>query len=134
MKRKQNLLAVIIGIISLGFMGCLNEPDDTYTVEMGTISNATYEKAQATIKTWSEPNYAKIGVLKNYLLENTLSDHDTLRAVPEDEIRDFLQARGFTYYQASAELSAMEQIGNDIVFFNSTKGDNYKVWMYFSKY
>lgn len=136
MKRK------IIGIVCLvtvlfAFIGCSNpaSSDDstTYKVEVGVISNSTYNTALSKISYWSEVSYSNIASLRLYLYNNTISDHGIQTNVSISEIKDFLLSKGMSNYEAKSEIEVLKTIGNDIVFCEHATDSNKKVWMYATK-
>ena len=138
MKRKLLGLLTVICIISLSFTGCSNSSssDDDYTtykVEVGVVSNSTYNTALSKISYWSEVNYSNIASLRLYLYNNTISDHEVQTGVTIDEIKDFLLSKGMSNYEANTEIETLKTIGNDIVFGEHATDSTKKVWMYATK-
>lgn len=134
MKKKLLVLFTIIGIVSLSFTSCSNSASEndytTYKVETGVISNSTYNSAMDEISYWSEVNYNSIASLRLYLYNNTLSNHEIHNGITIDEIKEFLLSHGLSNHEVSTEISGLKQLGNDIVFFETTLGNDKKIWMY----
>lgn len=134
MKKKLLVLFTIIGIVSLSFTSCSNSASENdytiYKVETGVISNSTYNSAMDEISYWSEVNYNSIASLRLYLYNNTLSNHEIHNGITIDEIKEFLLSHGLSNHEVSTEISGLKQLGNDIVFFETTLGNDKKIWMY----
>lgn len=136
MKRK------IVGVVYLvtvlfAFIGCSNptSSDDytTYKVEVGVISNSTYNTAMNKISAIYEPSYSAVSSIRTYLMNNRISDHAIQMDVTLDEVREFYLSKGFSSYEVKNEIEFLESIGNDIAFFEHATDSNKKVWMYVTK-
>ena len=136
MKKKFIGLVSIVGIL-ICFASCSNpaasEDNTTYKIEVGVVSNSTYNTALSKITYWSEVSYSNIASLRLYLYNNTISDHEVQTGVTIDEIRDFLLSKGMSNYEANTEIETLKTIGNDIVFGEHATDSTKKVWMYATK-
>lgn len=136
MKKKLFGLISIVGILI--FFGSCSNPsssDDftTYKVEVGVVSNSTYNTALREISYWSKATYSNIASLRLYLYNNTISDHEVQTGVTIDEIKDFLLSKGMSNYEANTEIEMLKTIGNDILFGEHATDSTKKVWMYVTK-
>ena len=136
MKRKLFVLLAIAGIC-FGIMSCSNpsSSDDytTYKVEVGVISQSTYNTALSKISYWGEVSYSNIASLRLYLYNNTISDHEVQTNVSLSEIKDFLLSKGMSNYEAESEINVLKTVGNDIVFGEHATDSSKKVWIYATK-
>ena len=70
MKKKFIGLVSIVGIL-ICFASCSNpassEDNTTYKIEVGVVSNSTYNTALSKITYWSEVSYSNIASLRLYL-------------------------------------------------------------------
>ena len=118
MKRKLFVLLAIAGIC-FEIMSCSNpsSSDDytTYKVEVGVISQSTYNTALSKISYWGEVSYSNIASLRLYLYNNTISDHEVQTNV------------------SLSEINVLKTVGNDIVFGGHATDSSKKVWMYATK-
>ena len=124
--------------LALNFTSCSNDSsssEGTYRIEMGVVSNSTYETAFSMAQSYgANITHSNIKSIRDYLYQNTTSNYDnSTRGVSIDEIRNFLIQKGFTTVQANAEIAAMETLGNDIAFFEYAYSSSSKVWMYAEK-
>ena len=111
MKRKLFVLLAIAGIC-FGIMSCSNpsSSDDytTYKVEVGVISQSTYNTALSKISYWGEVSYSNIASLRLYLYNNTISDHEVQTNVSLSEIKDFLLSKGMSNYEVESEINVLK--------------------------
>lgn len=136
MKKKLFGLISIVGILI--FLGSCSNPsssDDftTYKVEFGVITNSTYTTAMNRISNWTELSYSNIASLRNYLYNNTISDHAIETGITINEIKEFMLSKGFSNYETENEIRLIKEIGNDIAFFETVYGNDKKAWMYVTK-
>lgn len=136
MKIKLGTMFTIL-VICFGMISCSNPSSSgdytTYKVEVGVISNSTYNTATNRISSWTELTYANISSLRLYLYNNTISDHAIETGVRKSEIKEFMLSRGFSNYEVDLEMELLKQIGNDIAFFEHATDSTKKVWMYVTK-
>ena len=124
--------------LALNFTSCSNDSsssEDTYRIEMGVVSNLTYETAFYMAQSYgANITHSNIKSIRDYLYQNTTSNYDnSTRGVSIDEIRNFLIQKGFTTVEANAEIAATETLGNDIFFFEYAYSSSSKVWIYAEK-
>ena len=136
MKKKLFGLISIVGILI--FLGSCSNPsssDDftTYKVEFGVITNSTYTTAMNRISNWTELSYSNIASLRNYLYNNTISDHAIETGITINEIKEFMLSKGLSNYETENEIRLIKEIGNDIAFFETVYGNDKKAWMYVTK-
>lgn len=133
---KRRLLFLVLLTISICLIGCsnsLSEEPTTYKIEIGVISNSTYNDAMTRISNWSEASYSNIASLRLYLYNNTISDHEVQTGVSIGEIREFLLSRGMSNYETNSEIELLKTVGNDIVFAEQATDSTKKVWIYATK-
>ena len=137
---KRKIISVFtIFVVLICFLGCSNlsssstEDNTTYKVEVGVITNSTYTTAMNRISNWTELSYSNIASLRNYLYNNTISDHAIETGITINEIKEFMLSKGFSNYETENEIKLIKEIGNDIAFFETVYGNDKKAWMYVTK-
>ena len=137
---KRKIISVFtIFIVLICFLGCSNpsssstEDNTTYKIEVGVITNSTYTTATNRISNWTELSYSNIASLRNYLYNNTISDHAIETGITINEIKEFMLSKGFSNYETENEIRLIKEIGNDIAFFETVYGNDKKAWMYVTK-
>lgn len=137
---KRKIISVFtIFIVLICFLGCSNpsssstEDNTTYKIEVGVITNSTYTTATNRISNWTELSYSNIASLRNYLYNNTISDHAIETGITINEIKEFMLSKGFSNYETENEIKLIKEIGNDITFFETVYGNDKKAWMYVTK-
>lgn len=138
MKRKIILVFTIFVVLNL-FLGCSNpsslstssiSKEKTYKVESGVITYSTYRTACNRASNWTEPNYSKIASIRNYCMNNTISDHTVETGVTINEIKEFLLSHGFSKLETENAIKFIKENGNDIAFFEYRYGNDKVVWIY----
>lgn len=134
--KKRGIIFTAVFMAAALFISCsdASEDDGLYSVEIGTVTNATYEQSLSMIESYgSSINRSSIKEVRKYLYENTVSDYSGGIKAEESEITSLLRQKGFSASAAENEINALNSIGNDILFFESAKSSNHKVWMYVEK-
>jgi len=101
-----------------------------YKIEIGTISKDTYNTAMDRIQNLTDIDYTEINSIRNYLYQNTLSNHEIKNGVSSIDLEEFMKSKGYSNYQASTEMKFLEKCGNDILFFEHATDANKRIWMY----
>ena len=107
--------------------------EEIYKVELGVIALETFNTAMNRINNITDVNYNEISSIRNYLYQNTLSDHEIQNGVLSIDIEEFMKSRGFSNYETSTEMKFLERNGNDIVFFEHATDADKRIWMYITK-
>ena len=79
--------------LALNFTSCSSDSsssEDTYRIEMGVVSNLTYETAFYMAQSYgANITHSNIKSIRDYLYQNTTSNYDnSTRGVSIDEIRN----------------------------------------------
>lgn len=128
-------------IVLICFFSCSNTSSistedygvQLYKVEMGVITNSTYRTACSRIQNWTEITYSKIASIRNYLYDNTISDHAIETGVTINEIKEFMISHSFSNYETENEIKFIKENRNDIVFLEYRYGNDKKVWVYITE-
>ncbi len=139
MRIPMKKLCSLLFIISLCFFflaGCddtASSSEEFYRMEIGAVTKETYETAMDKLKNITIASYDAVNDIRNYLYENTLSDHQTYTGVPSGDIKELMSSRGFSSNQISVEMNFLQTNGNDILFFEHGLDPDKRVWMYITK-
>ncbi|QTQ13376.1 hypothetical protein HRQ91_02300 [Treponema parvum] len=137
MKKRKVVVLFAIIISLVGFISCSDpsssEDNTIYKVEVGAVSNSTYNTAINKISNWSEVNYMNIASLRLYLFNNTISDYGSQTGITLSEIREFLLSHGFSNYKTNIQIENLKTVGNNIIFFYHAYDSNKTIWMYITK-
>lgn len=129
-------LFFIIALFLCVLTGCddsASSSEEIYKVEIGAVSKDTYNTAMNRIQNLTEVNYNEIYSIRNYLYQNTLSNHEIKNGVSSIDIEELMKSRGYSNYETSTEMKFLERNGNDIIFFEHATDANKRVWMYITK-
>ena len=129
-------LSFIIALLLCILTGCddsASSSEEIYKVEIGAVSKDTYNTAMNRIQNLTEVNYNEIYSIRNYLYQNTLSNHEIKNGVSSIDIEELMKSRGYSNYETSTEMKFLERNGNDIIFFEHATDANKRVWMYITK-
>ena len=133
----KKIMYVFILVLLFSLVGCSHtaEPEPTYKIEMGVVSDSTYRTAYNMASSYGKNiNHSNIKTIRDFLFQNTISNYDnSTKGVKTDEIRDFLMQRGYNEVQANSEIAVLETLGNDIMFFEYVYSKTDKVWIYAEK-
>ena len=141
MKKIISVFASLLVLIC--FFSCSNpssiQTEDTsyrvqlYKVESGVITKSTYNTAWNKISKWTNLSYSNCASLRKYLLDNTISDYTNVNDVTINEIKRELKSHGMSNREVEDEIKVIEEIGNEIIFFNIIYGDDKKGWVYITE-
>ena len=133
----KKVMYVFFLVLLFSLVGCSHttEPEPTYKIEMGVVSDSTYRTAYNMASSYGKNiNHSNIKTIRDFLFQNTISNYDnSTKGVKTDEIRDFLMQRGYNEVQANSEIAVLETLGNDIMFFEYAYSKTDKVWIYAEK-
>ena len=129
-------LFFIIALLLCILTGCddsASSSEEIYKVEIGAVSKDTYNTAMNRIQNLTEVNYNEIYSIRNYLYQNTLSNHEIKNGVSSIDIEELMKSRGYSNYETSTEMKFLERNGNDIIFFEHATDADKRIWMYITK-
>ena len=129
-------LFFIIALFLCVLTGCddsASSSEEIYKVEIGVIAKETFNTAMNRINNLTDVNYNEISSIRNYLYQNTLSNHEIKNGVSSIDIEEFLKSKGYSNYETSTEMKFLERNGNDIVFFEHATDADKRIWMYITK-
>jgi hypothetical protein len=82
------------------------------------------------IQNLTDIDYTEINSIRNYLYQNTLSNHEVKNSVSSIDLEEFMKSRGYSNYQVSTEMMFLEKRGNNILFFEHASDANKRIRMY----
>ena len=132
-------LCSLLFILSLCFFfsaGCedtTSSSEEYYRMELGAITKETLETAMDKLHNITIINYDAVREVRDYLYENTISDHQTYTGVPSSDIKELMSSRGYQNDQISVEMNFLQNNGNDILFFEHGLDPEKRVWIYITK-
>lgn len=63
------------------------------------------------ISNWTELSYSNIASLRNYLYNNTISDHAIETGITINEIKEFMLSKGFSNYESENDIRLIKERG-----------------------
>ena len=87
-------LFFIIALLLCILTGCddsASSSEEIYKVEIGAVSKDTYNTAMNRIQNLTEVNYNEIYSIRNYLYQNTLSNHEIKNGVSSIDIEELMK-------------------------------------------
>ncbi|MBR6450610.1 MAG: hypothetical protein IKS96_11835 [Fibrobacter sp.] len=135
MKKFCSLL-FILSLCLFALAGCddtTSSKEDYYRMELGAITKETLETAMSKLQNISIISYDAVSEVRNYLYENTLSDHQTYTGVPSSDIEELMSSRGYPSENIAIEMNFLQKNGNDILFFEHGIAPDKRVWIYITK-
>jgi len=129
-------LFFFLALFLCALTGCddsVSSSEEFYNIETGVVSEETYNTAMSKIQNTIIINYSEVYSTRNYLYQNTLSNHETQTGVSSVDIQEFMASRGFSNSQITTEMNFLKKNGNDILFFHHAIDASKMYWMYITK-